>query len=177
MALIDRLRERSEVDLTDPELDALIDDVQAEITSRFGALTSGAVELLGGSRILDLAIPIDTAETVTVVEHTDYPSGSTTVTLAASDYDVRNGGRTLQRLASGTNGAGYWAPKVVVTYTPVSNQNERDEVTLKVCLLSIEYDATEGTRVGDASQQNVDYTREREKLIASLAPRRGALIV
>ncbi|MBS3927089.1 MAG: hypothetical protein KGZ65_00090 [Sphingomonadales bacterium] len=177
MAILDRLRERSETDLTDTEMTALIDDVQGEIAQRFGTIASGSVELRGGSRILDIARPIDTAQAVTIVEHTDYPRGTTTQTLVSGDYDIRNGGRTIERLASGTNRADYWAPKVVVTYTPIDDQDERDEVTIKVCLLSIEYDATGSTRVGDTSSQSLDYRTEREKLIATLAPRRGNLIV
>ncbi len=177
MAILDRLRERSETDLTDTELTALIDDVQGEITQRFGTIASGAVELRGGSRILDIARPIDTALTVTIVEHTDYPRGTTTQTLASGDYDIDNGGRTIIRLSSGTNRADCWAPKVTVTYTPVDDQDQRDEVTIKVCLLTIEYDATGSKRVGDTSSQSLEYTRERERLIASLSPRRGNLLV
>lgn len=177
MAILDRVRERSETDLTDDELTLLITDVQDEILARFGAIASITVEKDGGSRVLDLGRPINTGLSITIVEHTDYPRGTTTVTLAASDYDVRNSGRTLQRLASGTNGADYWAPKVSVTYTPVDDQDQRDEVTVKVVLLSIEYDATGSKRVGDTSSQSLDYRRERERLISSLSPRRGALIV
>lgn len=177
MAILDRLRERSESDLTDTELTAIIDDVQGEITRRFGAVGSQSVELRGGSRILDMARPIDTAETLTIVEHTDYPAGTTTVTLATSDYDVKNGGLTLERLRSGANYADRWAPKVTVTYTPVDDTDARDEVTIKVCLLTIQYDATSSTRVGDTSAQNLDHATERERLIASLAPRKGNLLV
>lgn len=177
MAILDRVRERSETDLTDTELTSLITDAQDEILARYGAIAELTVEKDGGSRVLDLGRPIDTAEDLTIVEHTDYPRGTTTLTLAASDYDVRNSGRTLQRLASGTNGADYWAPKVSITYTPVNDQDQRDEVTIKVVLLSIQYDATSSTRVGDESEQNLDYRRERDRLIASLSPRRGSLLV
>lgn len=176
MAILDRVRERTESDLTDTEITSLISDAQGEITARWGAVGEVAVDFDGGVRSLDFARPIDTAEDVTIVEHTDYPTGTTTRTLVAGDYSIRNGGRTIVRLASGTNREQYWAPKTVVTYTPVSDQDQRDEVTVKLCVLSIEYDATSGTRVGDASQQNLDYEAEREKLIASLAPRGGALV-
>lgn len=176
MAILDRVKERTECDLTDTELNALIADVQGEIEERWGAVGAITVTRDGGVRSLDFARPIDTGETVTIVEHTDYPTGTTTRTLVSGDYSIRNGGRTVDRLASGTSRDHFWAPKTVITYTPVSDQEQRDEVTVKLCVLSIEYDATGGTRVGDASQQNLDYRKERENLIASLAPRGGALI-
>lgn len=177
MAILDRLRERSETDLTDTELNALIADATGEILDRWGAIEPITAEKRGGSVVLDIARPIDDGETLTIVEHIGYPETTTTTTLVAGDYDVQNGGRTVIRLASGTNRAARWAPKVTLTYTPISDQDERDEVIVKVCLLSIEYDATQSTRVGDASSQSLDYRDEREKLIASLAPRKGNLLV
>src|SRR3546814_8167666 len=140
MPLLDRVKERTGSDLSDVELQAMIDAIDAELDVRLGPVGQTIVQLGDLAdpnsrfrRTLKLARPIDTAQAVTIVEvdpgNTGDPANE--VALAADDYAVLHGGRTLQRLIGGANGRHYWAPLVKVTYTPIANQAARDEATIK----------------------------------------------
>jgi hypothetical protein len=173
MAILDRVKERIETDLSDSELDAMITAVQAEIDRRFGAVGAitvhldGDRDLYGDHRFLTLWRALDGSQTVTVVEI----DGTDETTLAADDYRVLHGGRTLERLVDGTNGRKRWQRLVRVAYTPVSDQPQRDEVTIKLVQLDVEYRGLSGERAGDWQASYPDAAAEREKLLASLAPR------
>lgn len=178
MALLDRIKARVSTDLTDAELQLMIDAVTAEIARRYGAIAA-ITERMPGSRVyISLARPIDTGETVTVAEvdpqHTG-DSGSET-TLAADDYRVLHGGRILERLLDGTNGRREWAPEVKVSYTPIDDSDKRDGITLEIVELQIRNPRVGSERYGDSSSNYLDVTRERERLYALLAPRgRGGM--
>lgn len=177
MSLLDRSKARIETDLDDGELLAAIEAIQAEIDRRFGAVGAPVtVEIDGGGRSLTLWRPIDAAQALTVVEVEADEVSETT--LDPADYRRRHGGRTLERLLSGPNGRRVWAPLVRVTYTPVSDERRRDEVILATLALDLSYRGlAKQERAGDHSRagpQTFDaYTREREALLAQLAPRRG----
>jgi hypothetical protein len=75
MPLLDRVKERTGSDLSDAELQAMIDGITAELDARLGPAGQLTVELGDLSdpdsrfrRTLKLARPIDTAEDVTIVE-------------------------------------------------------------------------------------------------------------
>lgn len=183
MALIDRVKERTGSTLSDTELAAMIAGIIAEIDARIGA--AGEIEFLAGDaqdnfrwrRTLTLPRPLDQAETVTVVEIDPGDSGQSEaeITLAAADYRVLHGGRTLQRLTGGPNGNMFWAPFVKVTYTPLSDQVARDEVTIKLMQLDLSYrGGLKSERAGDYQfTLGSDPADEREKLLASLVTGNG----
>jgi hypothetical protein len=170
VALIDRVKERIEHDLSDVELQALIDEATAEIDERYGdaadPATPIAVLLDGGGRSVFPNRPIDVDEAVEVVETVV----TTETTLAADDYRVWHGGRRLERLNTGTNPRPCWGHPVEITYVPVADSDQRDEIVIKLVQLSIEYEGVSSERVGDTSTNYRDYTTERERLLASLAP-------
>ena len=173
MALLDRVKERTETDLTDGELTSLIAEAQAEIRERYGPDRSVAapiaVSVDGGSPLLNLTRPLDAAQTVSVVEYVGYGfDAPSQTTLAADDYRVRNGGRSLLRLSDGTNARSSWGDRVVVTYVPVDDQPQRDEVTIKLVILALQYEGVERRHVGDVTTDHSDYQRERERLLGSL---------
>ena len=183
MVALARVKERIETDLSDAELQAMIDKVNAEIEARFGPNAEitvhldGDRELAGDRRFLSLTRPADQAQTITVVEI----DGTTETTLAADDFRVLHRGRTLERRVGGTNGRLTWQRLVKVTYTPVSDARQRDEVTIKLVQLDITYrglDKQEGA--GDFSRSGSvtadAYPRERDALLAQLAPRRGMVL-
>jgi hypothetical protein len=184
MALIDRLKERIETDLSDAELQAMIDEVAAEIEARFGANAAITVEIdqdpeLGPyRRVLSLTRPIDIAQAIAVteIEPADSGDAANETLLAADDYRVLDGGRTIQRLVDGSNGRTWWAPLVEVTYTPVSDTRQRDEVTIRVAQIEIQYRGLTSERAGDWQAVYPDAAAEREKLIAALSPRRGLVM-
>lgn len=176
MALLDRVKERTKSDLSDEELQRLIDEAEGEITRRFGVLSVTSEEssptadpisvtLRGGSSNLfpshAVGDELEIVETEAGVE----------TTLVETDYRVWNGGRRIERLATGTNQRSSWAELVTVTYFPVDTQKQRDEVTIKLVKLSIDYEggvSREG--IDGYSATFSDYTKERESLLASLAP-------
>lgn len=182
MPLIDRVKERIETDLSDAELQRLIDEANQEVIDRHGAHANSAapitVALEGDREALSLARPIDSAQTVTITEYVaNPPTGVETATvLAASDWRSWHGGRTLQRLASGTNSRTRWGTRVSITYTPKNDGNQRDEVIIKLVQLTIEFEGVSERTVGDTRQRHADFQTERERLLRSLEPRKGLLI-
>lgn len=192
-ALIDRLKERVESDLSDPELQSILDEATAAITDRYGV--PGAeitVTLEGHRRTLDLVRP---AAAITSISETRW--GTDAIVLADDDWRLEHGGRTLRRLDTGTNP--YWSwwrdaddrwrgwgRLVTVTYTTLDDSAQRDEVALKLAILAIEYEGvvertvgdvrtTKGARSWQPGQSPLVYSDERERLLRSLAPRKGLL--
>ena len=173
MALLDRLKGRVETDLSDLELQAMIDETVAEIEARFGANAS-ITETLDGNRIfLSLHRLIDEGQSITVVEIEPANTGASAneTTLAADDYRIRHGGRIVERLIDGTNGRDGWAPLVRVTYTPVSDQIQRDEAVIRVVQVDLNERGLSAEKAGDYNATYRDATVERERLINRLAPK------
>lgn len=200
MALLDRVKERVESDLSDTELGNLITEAQRAISERFGPDRNTSspitVTLDGGTRTLDLARPLDTAQTVVVTEYLGSVPDSTlddwagavleetATVLQATDYRVRNGGRTLERIFTGPNSRARWGTRVDVTYVPVDDQAKRDEVVIKLVALAVEYEGVVERRAGDTSTVHAlhgggggtIYQDERDQLLATLAPRSGLFL-
>jgi len=187
MALIDRVKERTGSDLSDVELQAMIDAIAAELDLRFGPVGPVLVELGDLTdpdsrfrRTLRLVRAIDSGEVVTIVEVDPGNTGDATneIELAAGDYAILHGGRTLQRLTGGPNGRRHWAPLVRVAYTPIgatSEQAARDEATIKLMQLDLSYrGALKSERAGDYQFTLSDnQAAEREKIFDGLAAARG----
>ncbi len=173
MSLLNRLKGRVETDLTDLELEAMIDETVAEIEARFGA-NAAITELMEGRRkFLSVHRLINEALTITVVEIDPANTGAAAneTTLAADDYRIRHGGRIVERLVDGTNGRLEWAQLVRLTYTPASDQPQRDETVIRVVQIDIEARGVSAEKTGDFSASYLDATKERERLINRLAPR------
>ncbi len=151
MALIDRVKERTGSDLSDSELQDMINGITADLDTRLGPTGEITVDLgdlddpeARWLKTLRLSRPLDTGESVTIVETDPANTGAAgdEVTLAADDYRVLHGGRTLQRLNGGTNPRDYWAPLVTVTYTSAGNAGAvaaREEATIKLVHLDLTY--------------------------------------
>lgn len=184
MALLDRLKERFETDLSDAELQAILDAITAEIEERFGAEGEITVvldsdrDLKPHKRYHKLDRPIDTGETVTVVETTPGNSGTVAdqTTLSANDFRVVHGGQTIERLITGDNPSQHWAELVTVTYTPVSQQKQRDEVTIQVAQIQIQSRGLNSERAGDYQATHLDLTAESEKLLMTLQRNHGLVM-
>lgn len=187
MALIDRVQARVESDLAPAELQRLIDEANQEIIDRYGEHTDPptviTVQIEGCRRKIGLIRPLNVGATPAPVvkEYTGSQVGAETeTTLAANDYRVWNDGRTLERIQTGTNpGLGNyagWGHRVQVTYMPQNDGNQRQEVIIKLVILSTEYKAVWGRQVGDVDTEYYTYNQERERLLRSLAPRKGLMI-
>lgn len=199
---------RFETDIADEAIQALIDQAEEEIVDRFGRYRAdGPITetVRGRRRRLNILRPIDTSQPVTVVEWiTADPEdvlfadelddsfidiGQEQLNLAADDFRVENRGRTIERLYTGTNPRVLWGSRADITYQPIDDTARRNEVTLKLVILSLQYQGVIDQKIGDtqttygqrsASQPGqalIAYTPEREALLQSLAPRRGLLIL
>lgn len=187
MALIDRVKLRAGSDLPDEELQAMIDGIVAELDMRFGPAGPITIELgdlddpcSRNRRTLRLVRALDPAQDVTIVERDPGDSGlaEAETTLAAGDYSILHGGRTLQRLTGGSNGRSYWAPLVTITYSPIGEQAARDEAVIKVMQLDLSYrGGLKSERAGDYQfTLSGDPVADRETIFASLEQRRGTVM-
>lgn len=187
MALLDRVKERTGSDLSDSELQAMIDAITEELAARFGP--DGAITITRGdlsdpdsrfNRSLRVHRPIDTGETITITETDPGNSGdaSADTVLSADDYAVVHGGRTLLRLPTGTNGRTYWAPLVTIAYTPIGETAAREEATINLMQLDLSYrGGLKSERAGDYSfTLSGDQMADREAIFATLAQRQGMVM-
>lgn len=183
MALLDRVRERIESDLSDGELTRLTEEALQEIVDRWGPNSDPldpitvTVEVTPRQRFVDLFRPIDTDELVVVTETMGgwWWTPPPPATLGSTDYIVHNDGRTLERVSGGTHPSYYWGRRISVTYTPQNDGNQRQEVAIKLVMLALQFDATMSNGIGDYRKTNMDYVATREQLIRSLQPRKGLL--
>ena len=178
MSLLHRLKGRVETDLLDFELETMIDAEVAEINDRFGEIVEITITEEGHRHSIGLHRRIDETKTIAIVEISPANTGAAAnrTTMSSNDYRITNGGRTIERLIDGTNGAGHWAPLVEFKYTPISDQDRRDETIIKLMQLSITYRGLDKQEsVGDHSRTGSvtadAFDREREVLINRLAPR------
>lgn len=187
MALLDRVKERTGSDLSDSELQAMIDGIVAEMDARFGPAGEVTVEIgdlddpcSSKMTTLRLTRPMDVTEPVAIVETDPGNSGdaSAETTLVADDYRVLHGGRTLLRLPTGTNGRRYWAPLVSITYTPIGEAAARDEATIKLMQLDLSYrGGLKSERAGDYQfTLSGDVAADREAIFETLEQRRGMVM-
>lgn len=187
MALLDRVKTRSGSDLPDEELQAMLDGILDDMDVRFGPAGPITVSLGDitdpSSRnliSLRLARPLDEAQPVTMIEVDPGNSGDASAQqeLVASDYRVLHGGRTLLWLSSGPNARLFWAPLVIVTYTPKGEQGARDEAAIKLMMLDLSYrGGLKSERAGDYQfTLSGDPVADREAIFASLDQRRGMLM-
>ena len=170
MTTLSRVQERIETDLTGTELQSMIDEVEAEIERRFGVQGSIIVFQDGDRKYLSL---IRESGTITSIKEI---LGTTETTLETNDYRILDGGRTLERLGTGTNGRLLWEKLVKVTYVPASKAEEREEVVIQVVQLGVEYKGLRSEKSGDYTVSFADYKAERDTLIGALTPRRGMVM-
>lgn len=177
MALIDRVKERFEADVTDIELQLIIDEANSDIIKRHGPIEQPiTVFPEGGGYYLFLPRRIEPDLAVTVTETV----GTTDTVLAADDFDDRHGGLSLLRLDTGTNKRSRWARRVKVTYTPWHDGNQRQETIIKLVQLALTYKGLikqekAGDYQGGRPVTPDAYAHEREALIGSLG--RGGLML
>lgn len=187
MPLLDRVKERTGSDLSDSELQAMIDGIVAELAARLGPVGQITVDLgdvtdpwSAERRTLRLVRPADVGQDIAIVEIEPGNEGlaESETELASDDFRVLHGGHTLQRLTGGTHGRSFWAPLVRVTYTPIADQPARDEATIKLVHLDLSYrGGLKSERAGDYQfTLGNDPASEREAIIAALAPKTGMVM-
>lgn len=178
MAIIDRVKKRAETDLDDTELQLLIDEANQDVISKCGPHANSAAPITvwfdGYVHELVPSRPIDVSQTVVITEYiTELGWGETSVIVNSNDYRIWPGGYRVQRLQTGNNPRSRWPERVQIVYTPVSDGDQREEVIIKLVILSLEFDTASRRDVGDVKVFSKDYQTERDKIISSLYPRRG----
>jgi hypothetical protein len=178
MAIIDRVKERTETDLTDAELQLMIDEANQDVIARFGPHADPAlpitVRLEGLRKNLVVDRPIDINNPITVMEYiTYYDWGETVITLDPLDYRIWPLGYQLQRLQTGPNPRSCWQDTVTIEYVPVNDGDQREEVIVKLVIIGIQFDAFSNQTVGDTSAVTQDYQQQRKSLLRTLGPRHG----
>jgi hypothetical protein len=168
MALLttDQLRQHLETGLEDAALQRLLDAEEAEIIRRYGPHASATELHAPDSEWMFLRREPSSIDTVTETV------GDEDTVLSSDDYRDWGAGR-LERLDDGTNPRSSWGDRVEVQYTPVDRQDERTMALINLCKLAAEYNALEDISVGggDYRASSLEYNRERERLLGSLAPR------
>jgi hypothetical protein len=125
----DDVRALVKTSLTDVQLQAVIDRIEADITSRIGAPQDdeGSVELTetleGGME--NLFVRREVSSVSSIVEDT--------VTLTATDYRTWAGG-VIERLPEDT----HWGDVCVVTYKPTDERPQRTQAIIDLARLVIE---------------------------------------
>lgn len=173
MALLDRLKTRFETDLSDAELQRIIDEANLEVVRRYGGHSDS------GSPVTETIVveapahhiypsrPVSTVSSVT--EYTGSTVAAETATvLSSNDYRLLHGGRALRRLTSGDNARGHWGHRVDLEYVPENDGNQRQEVILKLAMLSLQYRGLQSEQAGDYRATYADYRKEREAVLSEL---------
>lgn len=177
--LVTQARARTESDLGDPEFQAVVAQALEDVRARYGPEAAEMTVRMDGYPRTSLLLTraIDEAQTVTVVEFNradiEFVGGTPEGTpVDPAELEILHGGQTLRRLnASGR--LRKWAGQVEVTYTPKLDQERRNELVIKLVQLTLQYEGLSSVRVGDTSDNKLDYSQERDKLLRSLQPRRG----
>lgn len=173
--MLARLKARFETDIADAELQVILDQCNEDILNQWGAhADSGSpltVLVVGGAGAIFLDRPISVITSVTETVQGTGGTGETTTVLAADDYRNWFNGRALTRLNNGTNPRAFWGDRVSVLYVPRDDNNQRQEVILKVAILDLQYTGVKQERIGDYSATYYDHQRERQELINSLRPK------
>lgn len=178
--LIDELRQHVEYPTgsdADEALQRLLDATEAEIVRAAGPSGDVTEFVDGGWTTLILSRPVTSVTSVTV----DY-YGSPLV-LSTDDYRFTAGGYVLHRLWNGTNPAGFWSGKVMVTYTPEDDAALRAGVQLDLVRLAI--NSTPGLtqrQIGDWSEtfsasSVMNPAIERDLILARLSSTPRMLVI
>lgn len=152
------------LDATDLEL--LVDAAYAAIAKAHGPDGTVTERRLGTSgRVLMLA---HRASAITAITEDD-------TALAADDYELRPGGRIVERLSDGTHPASRWRGYVDLQYTNAITDAERDQAAIALVQLETNFSpGVAGERLGDHQVTLVSgigsHEDERAAILASLDP-------
>lgn len=168
MVSVAEIQAHIETDLTDPAIQRLINDAEAEIDDKIGEFATQFDEFQGETMANAFYLTRKASEITTVVEEVKSGDGYTATTLSADDYELRFNGRQLRRLTTGTNPAATWGDTVTVLYVPKDDEARRIRVTIDLVKLAIAFNALDSEKIGDYSAQSTKYEVRRSELIRRL---------
>lgn len=160
------LEQHVETDLPPAALKRLIADADALIVEKCGP-HAATTETFWTNRVDEYIYP---SRRVASVDQIDELDGDTETTLANDDYEILDNGIMIRRLNDGTNPSSKWLDRVVVQYTPITQNERRIRVTIDLVRLAIQYNALKAESAGDYDATSVDYEDERMRLVRSLKP-------
>lgn len=162
---IAELRARVKSGLTDTNLQAIIDNEEAELVRRYGAHGDGVSTVTEDAQPtgceLFLDRPIASITSVTEAQSL----GGTGSALTSSNYYLYARQARLVRLPVGTP----WGPQVTVVYAPVDDQARRKRIIIELCRLALEQTAMKSENVaGEYSFQAPEWEQARNQLYRRL---------
>ena len=168
-----QMREHIENDLSDTELQRVIDAAEQDIVQRYGPHVTQTDELdeCQLSTALFLSRPAATITTVTEEIHVSGDIDQTV--LSANDYDLTADGFRLRRLSSGDNPRATWGDVVVIAYVPVDESSKREGVEIAMVKLDIQFGGLDSEKVGDYAATQQKYEENRNKALSRLQKRMG----
>jgi hypothetical protein len=137
-------------------------------TITVGCEALGVTDMLGGTNGPLLMLNREALAITTVTENG--------VLLDPLDYQLRSSGKVVERLRTGPHPRSYWAGRVDIAYTPLTDVAARDRIAIALVKLDLthnpgivsesigDYAATYAPRSGGAA----NYDLEREAILESL---------
>lgn len=168
---VEQMREHVETDLSDTEVQRLIDAAEEEIIDKYGPHATQTDELdeCRLSNVLFLTRPASEITTVTEEIHTN---GSIEQTpLDPDDYDLTADGWRIRRLTTGTNPRGTWGDVVIVQYTPKDETSKREGVLIDLVKLAAQFSGLDSEKTGDYQSSQKDYQKSRNQVLGRLSRR------
>lgn len=160
---VDQLRTFVTSSLGDEALLTLLNAAEAAIVEVAGA-TGEITEHIHGYGLHRIVVNREIGTITSVTEH----DGGTETVLDATDY--RASGYVLTRIGTGTSPRWYWAPHVVVVYTPADDAAERQRVQMELVKLDLNWKPglTVQSVEGFAEQYAATYEQARADILATL---------
>lgn len=143
-------------------LQRLLNAAEAAIDARYGAPGERTEVRYGAGDLLPLARPAQSVATITETV------GTTTMTLAADDFEISPSGRILRRLNTGTNKRKTWGERMVVTYTARDETAGRIRVAVGLVKLDLAYSGYQSESAPEYQRTRLAYDEQREALLSSL---------
>jgi hypothetical protein len=159
--------------IDDDALQLLLDAAESDIDARCGPLVDvypdETITERHDGRFGYLTLRRRASSIVAVTERVDL----TDTDLDATDYLLRDDGRSFQRLGLGVNPSDRWLGLVTVEYVPVDNTAERKRTQAALVAADVNYNpGVTSEQVGawmrQMSQAAGSYAVEREAILASL---------
>jgi hypothetical protein len=170
---IDDLRARVETDLDDDTLQRILDAAEKSVERSAGNAVSETQTESDAFGNQWISINRRSTSFTSVKERRRHSSDQ--VTLSSNDYR-KVGPNKVLRLTNGDNPAGYWGKEVEVIYVPEVDVASRDEATLKLCHLSIEYRAYESEKSGDWQGVQKEYNAARRAVLREIREGRSPIV-
>lgn len=162
------LQAQVETDLSDTDLQQIIDAVERDIRGHVGPTTGYVHEYDGLDMATMLRLPVAAASITTVVEYTDAVSDPTETTLSSDDYELSDDAWWLRRLSSGTNPRSLWGWHVIVTFEPEADAARRKQAAIQLARLEVVHTGYSREASGDWSASSADNARERARILRNL---------